>query len=255
MIEIQDISFSYDHASRTILEHVGFCVQPGECLAILGNNGAGKSTLLKCINRIIKAQDGKVFIHDKNMFELSRREMAQHIAYVPQRTETPRMMVFDAVLLGRKPYIKWDISENDKAIATDLLEKFGLSDFKARYLNELSGGEVQKVILARAMAQQPEFLLLDEPTSNLDPKNQHMMLGIVQKLAREHQMGVAIVIHDLNLALKYCDKFLFLKDGRAYAHGGIESVTPEIIENVYGLKADIIDYRGTKLVVTQEMEA
>jgi iron complex transport system ATP-binding protein len=158
-------------------------------------------------------------------------------------------MVFDAVLLGRKPYIKWDVGDEDKRIVSEIIERLGLSEYKARYLNELSGGELQKVVLARAMAQQPVFLLLDEPTSNLDPKNQHEMLQNVKKLAVEHRMGVAIVIHDLNLAMRYCDKFLFLKDGRVYSYGGIETVTSETIDAVYDMKSEIIKYRDIKMII------
>ncbi len=251
MIEIKNISFAYERGGRQILRDVSFEIAPGECIAILGNNGVGKSTLLKCINKIHKADTGSVHIEGKDLFSLSRKEMAQHIAYVPQNTVGTRMMVFDAVLLGRKPYIKWDIGQEDKRIVEEILTDFGLTDYKARYLNELSGGELQRVVLARAMAQEPHFLLLDEPTSNLDPKNQHTMLKTVKALAKHHQMSVAIVIHDLNLAVRYCDKFLFLKDGKKYAYGGIESVTTETIEAVYGMKSEIIEHNGTKLIIPE----
>lgn len=251
MIVVKDISFSYNSSDRLILDNVGFKLKAGECLAILGNNGVGKSTLLKSINRINEASSGSVIVNGKDMFTLSRREMAQNIAYVPQSTASPHIMVFDAVLLGRKPYIKWDVGDEDKQIASEIIERFGLSEYKARYLNELSGGELQKVVLARALAQQPVFLLLDEPTSNLDPKNQHEMLNTVKKLAVEHRMGIAIVIHDLNLAMRYCDKFLFLKAGRVYSYGGIETVTPEAIDDVYDMQTEIIEHRGIKIIIPE----
>lgn len=249
MIEVKDICFSYNSSGRAILDNVGFDLEAGECLAILGNNGVGKSTLLKCIDRINKTRSGSVIVNGKNMFDLSRREMAQSVAYVPQSTVSSHIMVFDAVLLGRKPYIKWDIGDEDKQIVSEIIERCGLSEYKARYLNELSGGELQRVVLARAMAQQPVFLLLDEPTSNLDPKNQHEMFKNVKKLAVEHSMGVAIVIHDLNLAMRYCDKFLFLKDGRVYSYGGIDTVTSETIDAVYNMKSEIIEYRDIKMII------
>ncbi|PYG84343.1 iron complex transport system ATP-binding protein [Ruminiclostridium sufflavum DSM 19573] len=249
MIKVKDICFSYDSVNRVILNNVGFDLDAGECLAILGNNGVGKSTLLKCIDRIHRIHSGSVIINGKDMHTLSRREMAQSIAYVPQNTASSHIMVFDAVLLGRKPYIRWDVGEEDKQIVSQIIERFGLLGYKARYLDELSGGELQKVVLARAMAQQPVFLLLDEPTSNLDPRNQHEMLNNVRTLAKEHGMGVAIVIHDLNLAVRYCDKFLFLKDGHAYSYGGIETVTPKAIEAVYNMKAEIIEHRDIKMII------
>ena len=249
MIKVKDISFSYGGANRVILNNVGFELEFGECLAILGNNGVGKSTLLKCIDRIHKINSGSVIINGKDMHTLPRREMAQSIAYVPQSTASSHIMVFDAVLLGRKPYIKWDIGDEDKRITTQIIERFGLQEYKARYLDELSGGELQKVALARAMAQQPVFLMLDEPTSNLDPKNQHEMLNNVKTLAKKHDMGVAIVIHDLNLAVRYCDKFLFLKDGQAYSYGGIETVTAKAIEDVYNMKSEIIEHNDIKMII------
>lgn len=249
MIEVRNISFSYNSSERSILEDVSFQLEAGECLAVLGNNGVGKSTLLKCIDRINKIDSGSVVVGGKNMFTLSRRKMAQSIAYVPQNTESSHSMVFDTVLLGRKPYIKWEVEEEDTRIVSDILEQFGLSEYKARYINELSGGELQKVALARAMAQQPEFLLLDEPTSSLDPKNQHEMLRNVRKLAADNRMGVAIVIHDLNLAMRYCDKFLFLKNGRVYSYGGIETVTSEAIRDVYDMEAEIIEHGNVKMML------
>lgn len=249
MIEVKDICFSYKSSENTVLDGVSFQLEAGECLAILGNNGVGKSTLLKCIDRINKINSGSVLVDGKNMFALSRREMARSIAYVPQDTESSHSMVFDTVLLGRKPYIKWDIGDEDKKIVSDIIDQFGLSEYKARYINELSGGELQKVVLARAMAQQPDFLLLDEPTSSLDPRNQHEMLRNVRKLAADNQMGVAIVIHDLNLAMRYCDKFLFLKDGRVYSYGDIETVTSEAIHDVYDMEAEIVEYGNIKMII------
>ncbi|NLC88649.1 MAG: ABC transporter ATP-binding protein [Clostridiaceae bacterium] len=249
MIEIKDICFSYDNAGTVVLDKVGFDLEAGECLAILGNNGVGKSTLLKCIDRIHRIHSGSVIVNGKDMHALSRREMAQNIAYVPQNTTSSHIMVFDAVLLGRKPYIKWDVGEEDKQIVSRIIGKFGLQEYKARYLDELSGGELQKVVLARAMAQQPLFLLLDEPTSNLDPKSQHELLKNIRQLAKEHGMGVAIVIHDLNLAVRYCDKFLFLKDGQTYSFGGIDTVTSETIKAVYDMESEIIEYRDIKMII------
>lgn len=251
MIEVKDISFSYGHGERVILDKVGFTLQPGQCMAILGNNGVGKSTLLKCMDRILKPSSGSVVIDGIDVLSVSRLELAKKLAYVPQSCNASHTMVFDAVLLGRKPYIKWDVSEKDKQIVSEILIQFELEEYKARYMNELSGGEMQKVLLARAVAQQPQFLLLDEPTSNLDPYNQHEMLKIMQDLARTKNIAVAIVIHDLNLALRYCDRFLFLKDSHVYSFGGMETVTSETIEAVYGMKADIIEHHGKKIVVPE----
>ena len=248
MIHIDSLSFSFDHA-HLVLDNVSCQIEPQHCLAILGNNGVGKSTLLKCINRIYHAQQGSITINDTDIDTLSKKELAKQIAYVPQNSLATHTMVFDAVLLGRKPYIQWDISKQDKNIVTALLEKFALTAYASRYLNELSGGEMQKVVLARAMAQQPQFLLLDEPTNNLDPRNQHEILQYVQELAHKQQIGVAIVLHDLNLALRYCDRFLLMKNSTVYAYGGAEIITAAAINEVYGLQVEIIEHRDTKLIV------
>ena len=151
--------------------------------------------------------------------------------------------------MGRKPYIKWDISAEDRRIVDEMIDHMNLEDFSLRYIDELSGGELQKVMLARALVQQPKFLLLDEPTSNLDPRNQYELMKRVRHIALEHGISVAVVIHDLNLALRYCDKFLFIKDSKIFSYGGHDTMTAQVISDVYNLKSEVIDYNGIKMVV------
>ena len=247
MIEVRDISFAY--GKNQILNRVGFTAQPGECVGILGNNGAGKSTLITCINRIRTPERGEVIIEGKSVREMGRNEMARTIAYVAQKNEMSHATVFDCVLLGRKPYIKWGVSQEDLDLCEAMIRRVGMEDFQVRNLDELSGGELQKVMLARALVQQPRLLLLDEPTSNLDPRNQYEMMALVQQIAREQGIAVFIVIHDLNLALRYCDRFYFLKDGRGYSYGGVETVTADTIQTVYGIKAEIARINGKQVVI------
>lgn len=171
MIEVKDISFAYSRTSRQILKDISFDIQNNQCIAILGNNGAGKSTLLKCIDRICPAQKGVVLVDSENVYEMDNNQIAQTIAYVPQHSKSLNMTVFDAIMLGRKPYIKWDATAEDRQIVCDIMEKMKLEDFALRNVSELSGGEAQKVMLSRALAQEPDLLLLDEPTSNLDPQS------------------------------------------------------------------------------------
>ena len=249
MIKIENISYSYGRSSKTVLNNVSFEFEKGQCLAVLGNNGAGKSTLLKCIDRICPTEGAGVYIDGQNVFEMNNRTMAQNIAYVPQNSESVNMTVFDTVLLGRKPYIKWDVSSEDREIVSGIIDKMGLNELSLRNVSELSGGEAQKVMMARALAQQPKLLLLDEPTSNLDPYNQHEMLHVIRDIAREQNIAVIIIIHDLDLAMRHCDKFLFLKNAGVYSFGGVETVNPETIESVYGLKVDIIQHRGINIIV------
>lgn len=249
MVEINNISFAYDKTDRKILEDISFDIKQNECIAVLGNNGAGKSTLLKCIDRICTPQEGTVMVDGKNVYKMSKTMMAQNIAYVPQSSSSINMTVFDSILLGRKPYIKWDASSDDRQIVSDIIHKMKLEDFALRTVSQLSGGEAQKVMLARALAQEPKLLLLDEPTSNLDPRNQHEVLQTVKKIARENNICVAIVIHDLNLAIRYCDRFIFLKDSKLFSYGGLEVMTPENIETVYQMHVHITEYMGIPLIV------
>ena len=247
MIEIKNIAFSY--GKNQILQDVSFTAQNGECIGILGNNGAGKSTLITCINRICTPAAGEVLVDGKPVQSMNRNEMARTIAYVAQKNELAQATVFDCVLLGRKPYIKWAVSQEDLDLCAATIQRVGLEQLQVRRLDELSGGELQKVMLARALVQQPKVLLLDEPTSNLDPKNQYEMMELVRQVAKEQGITVLIVIHDLNLALRYCDRFYFLKDGMGYSYGGRETVTQSVIENVYGISAQVIEVDGRKFVM------
>lgn len=247
MIEIKNLSFSYK--DKEILNNISFTAQDGECVGILGNNGAGKSTLITCINRLKKPKTGQIFIDNENIGDITRLELAKKIAYVSQKADISETTVFDYVQLGRKPYIKWSLKQSDVDLCTKTLENLGLYHLQLRKLHELSGGELQKIVLARALVQQPRVLLLDEPTSNLDPKNQYEMMNLVHKIAKEQNITVLIVIHDLNLALHCCDKFYFLKDGKGYSYGGIETITHETIENVYGINAKVKEFEHRKIVM------
>ena len=249
MIEVQNLSFSYGH--HPVLSHVGFTAQSGECVGILGNNGAGKSTLITCINRIRTPDSGSVLIDGKAVGNMSRRELARSVAYVAQKNEMSQTTVFDCVLLGRKPYIRWAVGEEELRLCTAMIHRVGQEALELRSLDELSGGELQKVMLARALVQRPKVLLLDEPTSNLDPRNQYEMMELVREVAREQHITVLIVIHDLNLALRYCDRFFFLKDGSGYRYGGLEVVDQHTIESVYGVCAKVMDVGGRRIVIIE----
>lgn len=249
MIEIKDISFSYPDAD--ILKGVGFTAESGEVVGLLGNNGAGKSTLVTCLNRIRKCKTGELWIDGKKAFQMGRNELARTVSYVAQKNELTHSTVFDCVLLGRKPYIKWSVSQEDLDICQRIMDRVGLLPYQMRYVDELSGGELQKVMLARALVAEPRLLLLDEPTSNLDPKNQYEMMALVQEIARERGITVITVIHDLNLALRFCDKFYFLKAGCGYSYGGIDTVTSETLAAVYGIQAQVLDVQGRKTVIIE----
>ena len=237
MIEVQNISFAY--GKQNVLRHVSFTLDYGMVLGILGNNGAGKSTLITCLNKILRPNDGRVLLDDVDILKMGRMEMARLVAYVPQKAETTQSTVYDTALLGRRPYIKWSMSQEDLDICDRVMEQLGIESIKLRPINELSGGEVQKVMLARALVQQPKLLLLDEPTSNLDPRNQHEIMNLIHNMAKEQNFAVITVIHDLNLAARYCDRFLFMKDGTVFSYGGADAMTRDTIKSVYGIDAHI----------------
>jgi iron complex transport system ATP-binding protein len=247
MIEIKNISYAY--GKNEVLKDVSFEVKAGECVGILGNNGSGKSTLITCLNKVRTPKTGSVYMDKQDVHKMNRTQIARRISYVAQKNEVNQITVFDSVLMGRKPYIKWAISQKDMDICDEVINQIGMPDFKLRYVDELSGGELQKVMLARALAQQPKLMLLDEPTSNLDPKNQYEMLALVRKIAKEKSISVLIVLHDVSLALRYCDRFLFMKAGSVYDYGDESIVTKETISDVYGIESTIAEVNGKKIVV------
>ena len=248
MIQVQEISFGYER-KRLILEKITFSVQSGESVAILGNNGAGKSTMLKCLNRILTPQQGSVLISGEDIGRMPLAEVAKNMAFAPQHTPDSRLTVHDMIMLGRKPYIKWGVRHEDEQIVAQIIRKMDLQKVELRFFEELSGGEKQKVMLARALAQQPKSLLLDEPTSSLDLRNQYEALELVSEICRQKEIAVVLVIHDINLALRYCDKFLLMKESQIYAYGGEEIINEEVMTAVYGIKIKVRQIDGQKIVI------
>jgi len=247
ILRVDGVAFSYN--STPVLEDIAFAVRPGEFLAVLGNNGAGKSTLLKCINRILRPHRGAVLLDENDTHGLTRTQLARQLGYVPQRTEATRMTVYDTVLLGRKPHISWDTCCHDYDVVERVLSQLGLEDLALRYIDELSGGELQKTIIARAIAQEPRVLLLDEPTANLDLRNQLDVLETVKQVTEIEGVAVIAVMHDVNLALRYADEFLFLSHGEVYACGNKDVVTPANVSHIYGVPVDVISVNDVRLVV------
>lgn len=246
MLEVEGLSFSYK--TKAVLEDFSFKANKGEVTFILGPNGSGKTTLLKCILGILKPK-GAVMVENRSLFGISRKERAKNLAYVPQRSDTGFLTVFDAILLGRKPYMGFSPSEEDYKIVEKVIGILGLKDFETRRLNELSGGELQKVMIARALAQEPKILLLDEPTNNLDVRNQVEIMGLLRRIAKESKIAVISTMHDLNLASIYADRILMVKGGRVYASGGREVLSRENIKAVYGIDAEVVRMNGKTVIL------
>jgi iron complex transport system ATP-binding protein len=244
ILQVAGINFSYNH--HPILEGITFQLQRGQILGVMGVNGAGKSTLLKCLNRILAPRAGVVMLDGRDMKLMNRNHIATRMGYVPQHYSNESLTVFDAVLLGRKPYITWSPSRRDLSVVEKVLRRLNIDHLALRPTSQLSGGEIQKVVIARALAQEPDILLLDEPTSNLDLKNQLQVIKIITDAVRETRMSAVVALHDINLALRFVDQFLMLKEGMVHTLAPRDAITPVDIEEVYGLKVLLTcvgDYR------------
>ena len=251
MMQVKNLCFRYK-GSLDVLKDVSFDIEPGKFLAILGNNGVGKSTLLKCFNHILRPDSGQVLLDGENLLTKTAREVAKQVAFVSQSVPSTQMTVHDAVMLGRRPYMKWGFTEQDHEIVHDAMHRLDVEDMRGRFLTQLSGGEKQKVMLARALAQQPKVLLLDEPTSALDIQNQYQVLKIVRDICHNDHVIAAVVIHDLNLALRFCDRFLLLKDGQVYRHGDRSVLDSAALKEVYGVDAKVVEIEGRHMVLVEE---
>ena len=193
MIVAQGVSFAYE-ANKPVIDQVAARVKSGEFMVILGNNGVGKSTFLYCLNRILKPNSGIITIKDRDLASFKRNELAQEVALVAQHSHAGQMTVFDAVLLGRKPYVSLAPTDCDLELVSNILNRLELEHLALRYVDELSGGEYQKVILARALAQETDVLLLDEPTNNLDPYNQHEVMQNIRNVVDTDSIAAIAVI-------------------------------------------------------------
>lgn len=246
----QNIAYSYNVGNQ-VLHDVSAEIVPGSFLAILGVNGSGKSTFLNCLDGLLKAERGTVLINGRDLQSISREERAQAIAYVSQHSHANQLTVYDALLLGRKPYIRTAPREEDYEAVDQVIQRLHLEDYALRNVMELSGGEYQKMIIARAFVQQTQVLLLDEPTNNLDMHNQAEVMQLVRDEVDTNNLAAAAVMHDLNLSLRYCDRFLFLQHGEVAAAGGPEIVTSELVKSIYDIEADIIEYAGRRVMIAK----
>jgi len=236
-LEIKGVSFGY--GSMPALEDVTMSLGDGEIVSLVGPNGSGKTTLLKCINMILKFQKGTVLVEENDISKLKLKELAKLLSYVPQSAgRSFPSTVFEIVLIGRKPYVDWSVSSRDKKIVSNILSLMGLKEMALRQSNELSGGEYQKVLIARALAQEPQVLLLDEPTSNLDLKHQLDVLNLITSIVKKKNIAAVMAMHDLNLASRFSNKMIFLNGGKIYDAGKPEKVlTERNIRKVYGVEA------------------
>jgi iron complex transport system ATP-binding protein len=245
-LKIKGISFAYE--SVKVLDNIKFEIQDSEIVGIIGPNGSGKTTLIRCINRTLKPV-GCIIVDDIELSVLTRKEISKRIGVVPQNSVMSfPFTVSDIVLMGREPHLNKFGRETTKdlEIVKTVMKATKIDHLATKYITEISGGERQRVFIARALAQQPKILLLDEPTLHLDIRYQLEILDLVKSLRNKHI--IVAVFHDLNLAARYCDKLIMLNCGKIHAIGDVNTVlTKENIKDVYGVTVNIEPHPVTKL--------
>lgn len=237
MLQVNGLSVRY--GERLALREISFAVQPGQILGVIGPNGAGKTTLIRALSGVLPLSAGAIYVNGVSLSALKPAERARQVAVVPQaRNLPPAFTGWELALLGRTPHLNWlgQVSRSDEACVRQALERAQAADLATRRVGELSGGEQQRLLLARALAQEAPLLLLDEPTTHLDLQYQIGILEQIRQLARYENMAVVVALHDLNLVGHYADEVLLLVHGELHASGTPSAVLrPELLGPVYGL--------------------
>ena len=241
MIELQHITVNF--GKREILNDISASIAEGRITAVMGPNGCGKTTLLRCIGGLLSPTNGQVLIDGNRVQDFSARALAQKVAFVRQQAQTDfEFSAFETVLMGRNPYQKrlQNESQKDWDIVEECMKQTGTWHLRLAKPNEMSGGEMQRVMIARALAQQTPVLLMDEPVSNLDISHQLEIMRLLKTTGK----SVVIVIHDLNLALQFCDDLLLFHNGKLLYNGLMAGgLTPENIRRVYGVETHTTEGR------------
>ena len=248
-LEVSGLTFGY--GSEPLLEDVSFTLDRPELVCVIGPNGVGKTTLVKCMNKILKPWSGSILLDGEDVRSMSLMGLARRMAFVPNRIDSVfRTTVAEMVLMGRFPHSEWATSDHDLDVAEEALEATGLEGLSHRDINELSSGQMQKVLIARGLAQEPDVLILDEPTSNLDVKHQMEVMGFLREYAASRGVIVLMVCHDLNLTAAFADRVLIVHDKGIAADGKVWDVmTEENIMRVYGVGSRVIDADGRPHVI------
>lgn len=237
MLSLRKVYCGYE-SGKMVLEDINLEVQRGEMTGIIGPNGSGKTTLLRAVSRVLKLEKGSIYLNGRDIWKMKPREVARKIAVVSQRVPEEPLTVEEFVLMGRIPHFRgfqFFETKHDIEVAERYMELTGVINLRKKILNEISGGERQLTLIARALTQEPELLLLDEPTTYLDIAHQVKVLNMLRRFSHTLKLTILIVLHDLNMASEYCDKLVLLWNGRLYKQGTPEEVLNyETIEEVYG---------------------
>jgi iron complex transport system ATP-binding protein len=248
VLRASHVSFAYRSGAPCVVDDVSISVERGELIGVIGPNGSGKTTLLKIMSGALAPSSGAIHLDDRPLGEWPRRALARRIALVPQETHAPfDFSVLDIVLMGRFPHLGTFALEGpaDLAIARQALAATGTAEFETRSFGTLSGGEKQRVVIASALAQSPELLLLDEPTASLDVGHQLEIQLLLRRLNQEQQVTMVLSTHDLNFAASLCRHLILLRNGRVVAQGPTaEVLTPATVRALYGVEADVRFHEG-----------
>ncbi len=249
MLKCENLTFRYSKRGPSVLNGVNLELEQGQIGILLGKNGSGKTTLFKNILGILSPSGGNIEFDGENLKSLSRRERARRIAYVPQDIHFGALSVFDSILMGRVSYFGMKAGHEDYLAAERILQDMHLESYAQRNVEELSGGERQKIAIARAMAQEPKLMVFDEPTGNLDIANEQLIIAEAKKLAKERNISIFSSLHDLNQAMAFGDRFFFLKDGVVKHTGGKEIVNRDVIKDIFDIDVKIVDIENRKVIL------
>ena len=243
-VRLENMSFGYDE--KLILEDINLEINEPGLLCILGPNGVGKTTIVKNMNKLLKPKSGHVFVNGTDVSTMSHLDVARVMAFVPNSSNSVfSMTVGEFILMGRHPRAGYTTSDRDIAVVVSAIEILGLQEFAERDVRQLSAGQTQRVLIARGLVQEPEILILDEPTSNLDVKYQMDVMKFLKAYARDRKIVVIMVCHDLNITAAYADRVLLLYGKNVYADGkASEVLTADNIKTVYNVNAEVTDYDG-----------
>lgn len=248
MLKVENVSFKYHKNSPLILDDISLNLNDGEIGIILGKNGVGKSTLFKLIVGLIKPKSGEIFIDENNLNKMKFKDRAKLISYVPQTIEFGDLSVYETILSGRVAHYSLFPSKKDEEIVQKIIKEMHLEGFLNKNVNELSGGERQKIAIARALVQEPKVLIFDEPTGNLDIGNEQLILDEAHKICRNKNISILISIHDISIASYYGDKFFLLKDNKIKYSGDKKIINEINISDIFDVKATIKDIDNKKFI-------
>lgn len=250
-LEAEDMWFSYEGGNE-ILKGVGIEIKSSTILGIIGPNGSGKTTFMKCLNRILTPDKGAIYLNGEDIKHISRKKMAQTLGYVPQCSQKDMSSpnVYTVVMMGRRPYMSWHFTEKDDEVVWEIMKNLDIAHLASHSFDDLSSGQTQRVLIARAIAQEAKIFLLDEPTSNLDIRYQMEVMNLVKDTVSKKGVSACAIIHDLDLAMRFCDHIVMMSDGHIAAAGiPREVLTPENIKAVYGVNAVIEHSYGRDRVI------